>query len=168
MHNPTAYRLADNQSAASANQTVSCATIGTPVRQSHQSAWYQPVTTISQPCRSQSVQHVEVSRIGQSVVISQSAYHTGQSVRLSNYPPVRLYHSNLLFNRHSFISSHSLESCHSVASVGRPISQSTAKQFSQRNQHDIVLSYGHAVWLSFLHSNCLSFDTHFVCCELTR
>ena len=39
-----------------------------------------------------------------------------QSVRLSNYPSVRLYHSNLPFSRHSLITSHSLESCHSVAS----------------------------------------------------
>lgn len=26
----------------------------------------------------------------------------------------------------------------------------------------------HAVWLSFCHSNCLPFDTHSMCCELTR
>ena len=26
----------------------------------------------------------------------------------------------------------------------------------------------HAVWLSFCHSNCLSFDTHSMCCELTQ
>jgi hypothetical protein len=86
----------------------------------------------------QSVNHVAVSLfntfksialVSQSVHCSHSLHH--QSVRLSNYPSVRLYHSNLPFSRHSLITSHSLESRHSVASVGKPISPSVHRKTIQ-------------------------------------
>jgi hypothetical protein len=84
----------------------------------------------NQSIMSQSVCSVRSSQSHWSVsqYIAVSLPH--QSVRLSNYPSVRLYHSNLPFSRHSLITSHSLESCHSVASVSKPISQSIAKQFN--------------------------------------